>query len=41
MELYRDLGTYSYDDHIFRSTTPPEVYRKGWEWTQTVWVWNV
>ena len=37
MELYRDLGTYSYDDHIFRSTTPPEVYRKGWEWTQTVW----
>jgi len=26
-----------HDDHIFRSTTPPEVYRKGWEWTQTVW----
>jgi SAM-dependent methyltransferase len=37
MDLYRELGTYSYDDHIFRSLAPPDVYRKGWEWTQTIW----
>jgi hypothetical protein len=27
MDLYRELGTYSYDDHIFRSLAPPDVYR--------------
>ena len=37
MELYRELGTYSYDTHIFKSDEPPNVYRKGWEWTQTIW----
>jgi SAM-dependent methyltransferase len=37
MELFADLGTYSYDHHIFASGHPPEVHRKGWEWTQTIW----
>jgi SAM-dependent methyltransferase len=37
MDLFRDLGTYSYDDHIFGSDQPPVVHRKGWEWTQTIW----
>jgi SAM-dependent methyltransferase len=37
MELFRDLATYSYDAHIFTGEGPPDVYRKGWEWTQTIW----
>jgi SAM-dependent methyltransferase len=37
MELFRDLATYSYDAHIFKGEGPPDVYRKGWEWTQTIW----
>ncbi|HEY1651004.1 MAG TPA: class I SAM-dependent methyltransferase [Acidimicrobiales bacterium] len=37
MELFHDLATYSYDDHIFKGEGPPDVYRKGWEWTQTIW----
>jgi len=37
MELYRDLATYSYDEHIFKGDGPPNIYRKGWEWTQTIW----
>jgi SAM-dependent methyltransferase len=35
--LYEELGTYSYEAHIFDNKTPPNVYRKGWEWTQTVY----
>jgi SAM-dependent methyltransferase len=34
---FHDLGTYSNDKHIFSSFEPPQVHRKGWEWTQTVW----
>lgn len=37
MALFDDLGTYSHDKHIFESGRPPEVHRKGWEWTQTIW----
>jgi SAM-dependent methyltransferase len=37
MELYHELGSYSYDRHIFESDNPPNVYRKGWEWTQALW----
>ena len=37
MELFADLGTYSHDSHIFASSHPPMVHRKGWEWTQTIW----
>jgi len=37
MELFHDLGTYSRDVHIFSNGTPPNIHRKGWEWTQTVW----
>lgn len=37
MDLFRDLGSYSYDNHIFSSDSPPLVHRKGWEWTQTIW----
>ena len=37
IDLYHELGTYSYDSHIFQSDSPPNVYRKGWEWTQTIW----
>lgn len=37
MELFRELGSYSYDGHIFVNDHPPNVYRKGWEWTQTIW----
>jgi SAM-dependent methyltransferase len=37
MELFRDLATYSYDAHIFNGDRPPDIYRKGWEWTQTIW----
>ena len=36
-ELYEELGSYSYDAHIFNSTKPPNIYRKGWEWTQTLY----
>jgi SAM-dependent methyltransferase len=32
-ELHLDLLSYSFDRHVFL----PEVYRKGWEWTQTIW----
>jgi SAM-dependent methyltransferase len=31
--LHRDLATYSYDHHVFS----PNVHRKGWEWTQTLY----
>ena len=37
MELFRDLGTYSHDVHIFSDDHSPFIHRKGWEWTQTVW----
>lgn len=37
LEVFHDLATYSYDTHIFTSFEPPVVYRKGWEWTQTLW----
>lgn len=37
MALFDDLGTYSHDVHIFASGHPPQVHRKGWEWTQTIW----
>lgn len=37
MELFRDLATYSYDTHIFGADADPNIYRKGWEWTQTIW----
>lgn len=37
MELFRELASYSYDEHIFKGEGPPDVYRKGWEWTQTIW----
>jgi len=36
-ELHDELGTYSFEHHIFGSRTPPGVYRKGWEWVQTAW----
>ena len=31
--FHEELATYSYDLHVFL----PEIYRKGWEWTQTIW----
>jgi SAM-dependent methyltransferase len=37
MELFRDLATYSYDAHIFNADRAPDIYRKGWEWTQAIW----
>jgi hypothetical protein len=37
LELFDDLGTYSHDKHIFDARVPPDVVRKGWEWTQTIW----
>jgi len=37
MELFRDLSTYSYDAHIFGADSAPNIYRKGWEWTQAIW----
>lgn len=37
MSLFEALGTYSHDGHIFASGHPPQVHRKGWEWTQTIW----
>jgi SAM-dependent methyltransferase len=36
-ELFRDLSTYSFDAHIFSGGSSPDIYRKGWEWTQTIW----
>jgi SAM-dependent methyltransferase len=35
--LFQELGTYSREDHIFGNPDPPNVYRKGWEWTQTIY----
>jgi SAM-dependent methyltransferase len=35
--LYEELGSYSNEAHIFGSKKPPNVYRKGWEWTQTIY----
>lgn len=32
-ELHEDLETYSYDKHAFS----PNIYRKGWEWTQAIY----
>jgi SAM-dependent methyltransferase len=37
MELFDELGTYSPERHIFGPREPPQVYRKGWEWVQTVY----
>ncbi len=37
LSLFDELGSYSYDHHIFNSRQQPEVYRKGWEWTQTIY----
>jgi SAM-dependent methyltransferase len=37
LELFDDLGTYSLDKHIFRARAEPEITRKGWEWTQTLY----
>ena len=37
MSYFHDLATYSFEHHIFGSYRPPMVYRKGWEWVQTVW----
>jgi SAM-dependent methyltransferase len=31
--IHADLETYSFDKHVFS----PNVYRKGWEWTQAVY----
>lgn len=36
-QLFEELGSYSYEGHIFDNKKPPNVYRKGWEWTQTVY----
>ncbi len=36
-QLFEELGTYSYETHIFGNRKPPIVYRKGWEWTQTIY----
>ncbi len=37
LALFDELGSYSYDGHIFKCREQPDVYRKGWEWTQTVY----
>jgi SAM-dependent methyltransferase len=37
LQLHNDLGTYSYETHIFGSTVPPNIYRKGWEWAQAAY----
>ena len=37
LELFDELGTYSHDRHIFDNRVPPNIVRKGWEWTQTIW----
>jgi SAM-dependent methyltransferase len=37
LSLFDELGSYSYDRHIFNARQQPEVYRKGWEWTQTIY----
>jgi SAM-dependent methyltransferase len=34
---FDELASYSYDDHIFGSRQDPQIYRKGWEWAQTVY----
>jgi hypothetical protein len=36
-QLFQELGTYSRENHIFGNPDPPNVYRKGWEWTQTIY----
>jgi SAM-dependent methyltransferase len=33
LRVHNDLETYSFDKHVFL----PNVYRKGWEWTQTIY----
>jgi SAM-dependent methyltransferase len=33
LRLHAELETYSFDKHVFL----PNVYRKGWEWTQTIY----
>jgi SAM-dependent methyltransferase len=33
LRLHTELETYSFDKHVFL----PNVYRKGWEWTQTIY----
>jgi SAM-dependent methyltransferase len=35
--LYEDLASYSHDVHIFRGKSDPDIYRKGWEWVQTLY----
>lgn len=37
MEHFRELSSYSTDRHIFDADRAPMLYRKGWEWTQTIW----
>src|SRR5579859_6724052 len=37
LQLFEELGSYSYEAHIFGNKKAPNVYRKGWEWTQTVY----
>lgn len=37
MEFFDELGTYSYEAHIFGPREPPYIYRKGWEWVQTAY----
>jgi SAM-dependent methyltransferase len=36
-QMFADLGTYSYENHIFGNKKAPNLYRKGWEWTQTIY----
>jgi SAM-dependent methyltransferase len=35
--LFEDLATYSHDVHIFGAKADPNIYRKGWEWVQTIY----
>jgi SAM-dependent methyltransferase len=35
--LFEDLATYSHDVHIFAAKADPDIYRKGWEWVQTIY----
>jgi len=37
LALFDELGSYSYENHIFGARQHPNIYRKGWEWTQTVY----
>lgn len=37
LQLHDELGTYSYEAHIFGNRVPPNFYRKGWEWAQAAY----